>query len=530
MTTELKQSLYEADSNVEIIDWSVGDLLRDAAFQIPDRVALKGPGAESKSWTYAQLLDEAEQTARSLLSQFDSGDRVAVWAINKTEYVVLQMGAALAGIVLVTLNPLARGEELKYMLGQSRSRGLFYDKEFRGLDNVGHIEDMRSALPELNTLYQFEDWDDFFARGASGATRLPQVDPQSAVLILYTSGTTGKPKGVVLRHRGVVNNGRFGSSRYEIESGAVWLNVLPMFHVGGSITMTLGCLANLGTQVMLPGFDPGLMLNAIHQDKVTITMAVPTMMIAMFEHADFADIDFSSLQVLVTGGTTVPAGVIRDATEKMAVDMEVIFGQTEAGGVMAQSKRSDAEERVANTVGMPFPSYSMKIIDTETGDIQPVGAIGEICVKSPCIMREYFDMPERTAETIDSEGWLHTGDLGVMREDAYVQITGRLKDMIVTGGENVYPREIEDRLIRHPSIAEVAVFGVPDQKWGERIIAAVRLEAGAALDEQGFMDFLDGNIARHKIPREWLEVEALPLNASGKVQKFVLQEQYQAGQ
>ena len=525
-TLPLTQSLYEADASVEILDWSVGDMLRDAARQVPERIALKEPGAEGRAWTYADLLAAAEKTAAALLAEYSPGDRVAVWGINKAEYVLLEMGAALANIVLVTLNPMARGDELHYLLSQSRSRGLIYDADFRGMDNHELVAELRPRLPDLQSIWCFDAWNDFLAQGEEGVT-LPKVDPAGPVLILYTSGTTGKPKGVVLRHRGVVNNGRLGASRYEIEPGGVWLNVLPMFHIGGSITMTLGCLTNLGTQIVLPGFDPALMLRAIHEDKATITMAVPTMLIAMFEHPIFPTIDCSSLEVLVTGGTTVPPEIIAETRDKMGVEMEVIFGQTEAGGVMAQSGRSDDIDRISSTVGRPFPSYSMKIVDTETGDIVAPETIGEICVCSPCMMKEYFEMPERTAETIDAEGWLHTGDLGLMRADGYVQITGRLKDMIISGGENIYPREIEDRLITHPDIAEVAVFGVPDKRWGERIVAAVRTEGGKQLDGAAYSEFLDGNIARHKIPREWIQVDALPINTSGKVQKFILQEQYQ---
>lgn len=523
----LTQSLYEADPSLEILDWSVGEMLRDVVRQVPERIALKEPGSEGRSWTYAQLLSTAEQTAAALLTDFKSGDRVAVWAINKAEYVLLQMGAALANITLVTLNPMARGEELYYLLHQSQSRGLFYDGDFRGEDNHALIKELHPRLPELQSVWCFNDWNSFADRGQSGVT-LPEVNAGDTALILYTSGTTGKPKGVVLRHRGVVNNGRFGVDRYELEPGSVWLNVLPMFHIGGSITMTLGCLSNLGTHIILPGFDPELMLRAIHEDKPTMSMAVPTMLIAMFEHESFAKTNFSSLDIMVTGATTVPAKIIAETKSKMDVDMEVIFGQTEASGVMAQSRRSDEDERVANTVGLPFPSYNMKIVETETGEIQPTETIGEICVKSPCMMKEYFDMPEKTAETIDAHGWLHTGDLGLMRADGYIQITGRLKDMIISGGENIYPREIEDKLMVHPEVAEVAVFGVPDEKWGERIIAAVRTENNAALNGEALMGFLDGDIARHKIPREWIQVNELPINASGKVQKFILQDQYQA--
>ena len=525
--TPLTQSLYEADPGLEILNWSVGDMLRDAVERVPDRVALKEPGAGGRSWTYRLLLAQAEQVAAALLQDFKPGDRVAVWAINKAEYVLLQMGAALANIVLVTLNPMARGEELHYLLHQSKSRGLFFDGAFRGEDNHALIEELRPRLPVMQSTRCFDEWSSFIDKGQVGAA-LPTVDSRDPALILYTSGTTGKPKGVVLRHLGVVNNGRFGVTRYELDPGSVWLNVLPMFHIGGSITMTLGCMSNLGTQIVLPGFDPALMLRAIHEDKVTMSMAVPTMLIAMFEHESFQETDFSNLEIMVTGGTTVPAEIIAETKRRMDVDMEVIFGQTEASGVMAQSRRSDEDERVANTVGLPFPSYSMKIIDTESGEIQPPDTIGEICVKSPCMMKEYFDMPDKTAETIDPDGWLHTGDLGLMRPDGYVQITGRLKDMIISGGENIYPREIEDRLMAHPDVAEVAVFGVPDRKWGERIVAAVRTEGDGELDGEALMDFLDGNIARHKIPREWIRVDALPINASGKIQKFVLQDQYQA--
>lgn len=522
----LVQSLYEADKTIEILKWSVGDMLRNVADQVPERIALKEHGPEGRFWTYHQLVTEGESVAAALLAHYKTGDRVAVWATNKAEYVLLQMGAALAGIILVTLNPMARGDEFKYLLQQSRARGLFFDGEFRGVDNFDLVADVLSEVPGLDSTYCFSDWSRFLA-SASTDIELPEVNPDSPVLILYTSGTTGKPKGVVLRHEGVVNNGRFGATRYEIEPGGVWLNVLPMFHVGGSITMTLGCISNLGTQVILPGFDPALMLNAIDQDKATVTMAVPTMLIAMFEHELFPETDFSSLEILVTGGTTVPPEIISETKEKMGVDMQVIFGQTEAGGVMAQTKRRDDRHVVSTTVGQPFPSYDMKIIDTELGGILPPDTIGEICVRSLCMMKEYFDMPSMTSGAIDSEGWLHTGDLGCMNENGYLQITGRLKDMIISGGENIYPREIEDQLITHSSVAEVAVFGVPDPKWGERVVAAVRTEGGVSLNADTLMGFLDGNIARHKIPREWIQVDVLPVNASGKVQKFILQRQYQ---
>jgi fatty-acyl-CoA synthase len=526
-TIPLTQSYYPAQEQPPVQDWTVGDLLRAAVAQAPERVAIKQPGKAGTSCSYQQLEQDSHRVARALLRYYQPGDRLAVWATNKPEWVLLQMGAALAGIVLVTLNPANREEELKYLLSQSQALGLFLDREFRQLDNQAVIETLSPALPHLQHQHYFDEWD-AFVDGALDKQSLPQISPDDPVLILYTSGTTGKPKGVVLTHRGVVNNGRFGSSRYEIEPGAVWLNPLPMFHVGGSITMTLGCLANLGTQVVLPGFDPELMLRSIHEDRVQVTMAVPTMLNAMFEHERFSDTSFDSLELLVTGGTTIPPEIITETRAKLGVDVEVIFGQTEAGGVMAQSRRGDSDDHICNTVGTPFPSYAMKIISTESGQVQPVDTIGEICVRSPCTMKEYFNMPDKTAETIDSDGWVHTGDLGKMRTDGYVQITGRLKDMIIRGGENIYPREIEDKLIEHPDVAEVAVFGVPDTKWGENVVAAVRLEAGAALRPEELMAFLEGRLARHKIPRQWQALEAMPVNASGKIMKFALRDQYLA--
>jgi len=526
----LEQSYFPARTDFPPVDWTVGDLLAQAVVHHAGRVALKepetAPGGGARSWTYEELQQEAMQAAAALLQHFSPGDRVAVWAAARPEYVFLQLGAALAGIVLVTLNPANRDAELNYLLSQSECCGLFADRAFRGRENMPIIEGLRPSLKNVQTILWFEDWEDFVSKADPSAADLPDVRPRDPVLILYTSGTTGKPKGVVLSHMGVVNNARFGTTRTDMEPGATWLNVLPMFHIGGSITMTLGCLANFGTQVMLAEFDPKAMLYSIEHDRVNITMAVPTMLLALFEHPDFPATDCSSLEVLVTGGTVISPEIVTATQQRLGVDVGVIFGQTEAGGVMAQTRRKDSIDHVCNTVGLPFPSYDMKIIDTEDGSIRPVGEIGEICVRSPCTMLEYFNMPERTAETLDAEGFVHTGDLGRMTPEGYVQITGRLKDMIIRGGENIYPREIEDVLMAHPQVAEVAVFGVPDGRWGEQVAAAVRLAPDTELDEEGLKEFLYTRIARHKVPKFWVAVTQLPINASGKVQKFLLREQY----
>jgi fatty-acyl-CoA synthase len=344
-------------------------------------------------------------------------------------------------------------------------------------------------------------------------------------MILFTSGTTGKPKGVVLRHSGIVNNARLSTARIALDPGAVWLNVLPMFHIGGSVTMTLGCFANFGTQVLLSEFTADAMLDALARYGVNVTMAVPTMMHAMFQSERFATTDFSALQVIVTGGTAIAPELVREVRQRFGVDVMVLFGQTEAGGCMCLTRRTDGEERITTTVGTPLPLSEAKIVRAD-GAIAGLNEIGEICVRTRCAMIEYFHMPERTAETLDAEGWVHTGDLGVMNADGYLKVTGRLKDMIIRGGENIYPREIEDVLAEHPAVAQAAVYGVADAKWGEKVAAAVILKPGARTDGDALTAYLQERIARHKVPKAWRFVASFPVNASGKIQKFMLRESH----
>ncbi|CAB3735721.1 AMP-binding protein [Paraburkholderia rhynchosiae] len=528
MTDHLLTDSYVAASNeLPVIHKTVGDFFRDAASTVPDRLALveipSGSHPKGRTWTYQQLLVESERVAAGLLRRFAPGERLAVWASNRAEYVSLQLGAALAGVVLVTLNPACRTEEMRYFLHQSEAAGLVMSQTFRGLDNAAVIDCLRAELGHLRTIAYFDDWEEFLGE-AHSPRPLPQVDIDDPVLILYTSGTTGKPKGVVHRHQSLVNNARASTARYGLDTGAVWLATLPMFHVGGSVTATLGCIANLGTQVMMPEFKPDLMMRLIEEYRATITTVVPTMVLDMLEHETFGQFDLSSLELMLTGGTIVTPEIVRSIREEFNVDVGVIFGQTEAGGVMAQTCRGEPEERLCNSVGRAISNCEMKIAHAESGEPLPIGEIGEICVRSPFLMKGYLRMPEATAATIDGNGWLHTGDLGVMRPDGYIRVTGRLKDMIIRGGENIYPREIEDLLSGHPELADVAVFGIPDERWGEQVAAAIRVKPGATASSESLEAFLDGKIARHKIPRHWMRVDAFPTNASGKVQKFLLRD------
>lgn len=529
-SSTMNHAYLRADTDAEFKNWSVADLLRAAVTEVPDRVALICPagaqGTSERQWTYRELQDEAERTARALLLRFKRGDRVATWAAASPEILILQLGAALADIVLVTLNPANRAVELAYLLAQGEVCGIFLDRVFRKLDNVAVLESLRLSLPHLEHVIYMDAWMEFIAE--AGAATLGEVRPDAPAMILFTSGTTGKPKGVVLHHAGIVNNARFSTARLALAPGSVWLNVLPMFHIGGSVTMTLGCMANLGTQVLLPEFSAASVLDSLQRYRVTVTMAVPTMLHAMFQNELFATTDFSVLDVIVAGGTAIAPELVREVRQRFGTDVMVMFGQTEVGGCMCLTRRGDNEDRITHSVGAPLPLSEVKIVLTDNGDIAALDQVGEICVRTRCAMAGYFRMPDKTAETIDADGWVHTGDLGLMRADGYLQVTGRLKDMIIRGGENIYPREVEDVLAEHPSVVQSAVFGVADPTWGEQVAAAVILRAGAKADSEVLTTYLQARIARHKVPKIWRFVDSLPVNASGKIQKFLLRERYES--
>ena len=524
----LTESYLAASHTTPPLKISVGQWLRLIATEVPDRLALVGVPATvappQLQWTYRELLQRSEALAQRLLADFTPGERVAVWASNKPEWVLLQMGAALAGIVLVTLNPANRIEEMRYLLQQSACCGLFLDRSYRNLDNKALLNELRPGLPALRLTVYFDEWDHYLA-GPHSARKLPQVSPADPALVLFTSGTTGKPKGVVLTHQGIINNARYAQERYELAPGSVWLTVLPCFHVGGSVTSTLGCLSNRGTQALMSEFSAEVMLRAIETFKVNLTMAVPLMVHAMLDHERFTATDVSSLKLFLTGGATVAPKLVQLIRDRFRTDVGVMFGQTEAGGTMCLTCRGDSVDQLCNTVGKPISSYEAKIINPADAATLPVGEIGEICVRSACTMSGYSAQPEATAQTLEADGWLHTGDLGTMRSDGYLSITGRLKDMIIRGGENIYPREIEDLLGTHPAVSQAAVFGLPDEKWGEQVAAAVMLKTGSSTSGDELIAFLIDRIAKHKVPKFWTFVTQFPVNPTGKIQKFLLRDQ-----
>jgi len=529
----LSTSYWPADTSDEVRPTTVGGVLREAAAAAPERDAMVAgmpDPADRRRWTYAELLADAEQTARALLTRFEPGEHVAVWAPNIPEWVLLQYGAALAGVVLVTVNPAYQASELEYVLRQSRSVGLFTMPEYRGNPMAKSVESVRAGLPDLRDVISFSDWAGFAADGASPAGALPDVQPDDAAALLYTSGTTGFPKGALLHHRGITNDARFVSARFGLETGGVQVSPMPLFHVGGCVLAVLGTGSVAGTYIPVLAFDPALVLELVETEHAAIMGGVPTMLLAMMEHPDFAKRDLSSLRVVGSGGSTVPAEIVRRIQSALGVKFSIVFGQTECSAVATQTRLDDSPDDKAETIGQPLPNVEVKVIDPIDGATVPPGTLGELCVRGFCVMHGYYDMPEATDAAIDPDGWLHTGDLGTMDERGYCRIEGRLKDMIIRGGENIYPREIEAVLYEHPAIADVAVVGIPDDVWGEHVAAFVRLGQDAAATPVELSAYVRERMAHYKVPKTWVFVEAFPLTGSGKVQKFVLREQFVKGE
>jgi fatty-acyl-CoA synthase len=514
----MKKAIYPATTDKQLRDWTVTQLLDDAATRAGNRIAVR---AGASSWTYLELKADSERLACFLLTLFKAGERVAIWGSNSAPWLLYQLAAARAGLVLVTLNPALRALEVESLLRQSQSVGVIIDSEYRGTDLAGTVATIRPSLPTLRTVLRTADWREHLA-AAPGGDIDTVCKPHDIALILYTSGTTGAPKGVQLSHRGIVNNALLGSELYELADGLPWLSVMPYFHIGGSVTTNLGCIARLGTNVIFGAFEPGAMLRLIERERIAWFPCVPTMAIALMEHPEFAATDLSSVEVIQTGGTVVTPEFIRVLAESFKADVQVMFGQTEAGGVMCKSRRGDPIEVIAETVGRPYPHTELRICDTATGEPVDTNVVGEIRIRSPYMTRGYFNNPDATAAAFDAEGFLRTGDLGTLDDDGNVRVTGRLKEMIIRGGENIYPREIEDHLGEFPGIAECAVVGVPNERWGEEVAVAIRCRAGTTIDPDAAREFLLGRIARHKVPKMWKLVDDFPRTASGKIQKFEL--------
>ena len=527
-TAEQSLSCVPADTSEPILEMTVGGALRRAAATWPEQTALVAGMADPlarRRWNYAELLHDAEQVARALLARFSPGDHVAVWAPNCSEWVLLEYAAALAGLTLVTVNPAYLAAELTYVLGQSRAVGLVLAPDYRGRSMLDVAEQVRPDLPLLREVNPLTEWSTFIASG-DPARVLPNVAPDDIAQIQYTSGTTGFPKGALLHHRGLVNNANLCARRLGAVPGDVWLNPMPLFHTAGCVLLTLGPLVTGGAHLLPPGFDPGLILSLFEEERVTISGGVPTMLIAFLEHPDLARRDHSTLRALICGGASVPADIVRRTEAAFGAPLSTVFGQTEASPLITQVCPDDAAELRATTVGRALPQTEVKIIDPATGATVPHGTIGEICTRGYLVMRGYFDNPDATAAAIDVEGWLHTGDLGTMAAEGYCRIEGRLKDMIIRGGENIYPAEIEAVLIAHPAVGDVSVVGIPDETWGEVVAAFVRPAPGQTPRLDDLFAYCREHLAAYKTPLHWRFVEQFPQTPSGKIQKSALREQF----
>lgn len=528
--TQTSISHHFGDQSEPVREGSVGDALRRAAADWGSRIALvegAATEAERRRWTFAELLEDAEHVARLLLTRFYPGEHVAVWAPNSPEWIVLEFGAALAGLTLVTVNPAYQAKELAYVLKQSEAAGLFLVRHYRGRDFIAIVDGIRPELPSLRRVAELGDWP--AAAMASAARRdLPAVAPDDIAQIQYTSGTTGFPKGALLTHRGLTNNARFFARGIGATPNDVWVNPMPLFHTAGCGLVTLGALQTGGTHVIPPGFDATLMLNLIEQERGTAMLGVPTMLVAMLNELQEMSYDLSSVRLIATGGAPVSPDLVRRVQKKLGARVVIGYGQTEASPYVTHTAPDDPQEDGGLTVGRPMPHCEVKIVDPESGATVPTGRSGEICARGYSVMKGYFNNPGATAGAIDRQGWLHTGDLGSMDSQGYCRILGRLKDMIIRGGENIYPREIEELLCRYPGVIDVAVVGVPDETWGEIPAAVIRCAGGKRPSEDDLFDFCRQHLAPYKTPRLWRFVDQFPQTASGKVQKFVLRDQFKS--
>jgi fatty-acyl-CoA synthase len=544
---------------------TIGGLLQAAADEAPDRIALAvaaPPGNPARTWTYRALLDDARQAARALLSKFEPGERVVLCAPNIPEWVILQYGCALSGVVLTTANPTFTVGELEYVCDQSQAAGLFVSRECRGNPLLAHAEHIHSGpcSKHLRELVCFDvdgdsadlhggdgganvlsashgsSWRAFMEHGsaaaAEGGRGLPEVRPLDAAMLLYTSGTTGFPKGALLHHRGLANNAAHAAQRKGMPHHALCAGFMPLFHTGGVCTVLMSAVAH-GTLLLFESFDAGLVLSQMlaHRERDVTFIGVPTMLVAMFEHPLFEPRSFTHVRALFSGGSMVPAAMIERAEREFRnADFTVVFGQTECSPISSMTHTHDAIEDKATTVGTPMPGVEVKIVDTVSGETLPVGEVGEYLTRGYHVMLGYFRMPHKTAEAIDADGWLHTGDLCRMDARGYCTIEGRAKEMIIRGGQNIYPQEIEGHLFRHETVSEIAVVGVPDDKWGETVAAVVRAAPGQWPSAVQLRDHLKGLIAPYKMPRSWYVIDEFPLTGSGKVQKFRLVEMIQGGE
>jgi fatty-acyl-CoA synthase len=508
---------------------TIGENFERAVSQVGERDALI-EWDTGRRWSYRELGDEVDRVARGLLRVgIGKGDRVGIWSPNCAEWVLVQFATAKIGAILVNVNPAYRTHELRYVLRQAEVRLLVSATAYKTSDYRGMVEEVRSDCPALERVVLIGDpsWDELLAAGESVAAdavgeRMRELAFDDPINIQYTSGTTGSPKGATLTHHNILNNGFFvGELLGYSEHDRVCIPV-PFYHCFGMVMGNLACVSHGACMVIpAPTFDPDATLRSVAGERCTSLYGVPTMFIAELAHPSFADFDLSSLRTGIMAGSPCPIEVMRRVVSEMHMaEVAICYGMTETSPVSTQTRADDPLELRVGTVGRPGPHIEIKIIDPATGLTVPRGETGELCTRGYSVMRGYWKEPDKTADAIDGARWMHTGDLAVMDEHGYCNIVGRIKDMVIRGGENLYPREIEEFLYTHPAITDVQVVGVPDERYGEELCAWVRIRAGAQLTDEQVRDFCRGKLAHHKIPRHVMFVDDFPMTVTGKVQKF----------
>jgi fatty-acyl-CoA synthase len=555
-------SIWQAeDEGTQLRELTLGALLDEQAERLGDQEAVVYRYPEQGldlRLGFRGLRDRVDEVARGLIALgVDAGDKVAVLATNVPEWLLLELAVQKIGAILVTVNTNVRRTELDYLLRQAEVHTLFLIPEHRGNDYaetlVGLVPELgraaapaqrveSPAFPQFRHAVQvgqgagapgFLSFDAFLDAGRSIPIEAVQqrqaaVRPDDVSQIQFTSGTTGAPKGAMITHRGTLNNARLFGLRAGFRQGDRMVTAMPFFHTAGNVLDVLGLLSHGGTLVKAIQFDPLKMLELVAQERATILHGVPTMLIAMLQHPRAGEFDpRSHLRLVISGGTPIPVPVLEQVKAQFGADPVIGFGMTEASPMVTGTPASDSFELKSATVGRPLPHVSVKVVDGE-GQPAPLGTPGELLVRGFGVMKGYYRMPDKTAEAIDEDGWLHSGDLATLDANGYVRIVGRIKDMIIRGGENVYPAEIETFLMRHPAVRQAQVVGIPDPYMGEEAAAFIQLREGAAPDAQALEAYCRANMSRHKLPRYFRFVSEYPLTPSGKVKKFELRAQLMA--
>jgi len=549
--TQLTQSYYCGASQSQIIYETIGNYFDRTCESNPEIDALV-VRHQNVRWSYQQLQEQVNSLAAGLLALgIQTGDRVGIWGPNSAEWVMVQLATAKIGAIMVCINPAYRTYELEYALNKVECDTIITAEQFKSSDYLGMLQTLApeladcepcalqsKTLPHLKRIIRMGkgkspgmlNFDDVCAMGAAEhharlAQLAAELRPDDAINIQFTSGTTGNPKGATLSHCNILNNGYLTGAAMDLSPQDRLCIPVPLYHCFGMVLSVLACVAH-GATMVFPGeaFDPLDTLKAVEEERCTALHGVPTMFIMELDHPSFSQFDLSSLRTGIMAGAPCPVEVMRRLISEMHMDdILIAYGQTEVSPINNMTLPNDSLERRTETVGRAVPWVEIKVID-DAGRVVPVGEKGEICTRGYSVMQGYWNDPERTAETIDPGGWLHSGDLAVMDGDGYVQIVGRIKDMIIRGGENIYPREIEEFLYQHPAISEVQVFGVPDEKMGEEVCAWIQLNAGHELSADEVKDYCRDKITHFKIPRYIDFVDEYPMTVTGKIQKFVMRE------